>query len=123
MALVVAAVVGLGVSPAQASATFTNGYCNFLYYPAWCTDSSNHTYDDNTARYDGYPHIYICEKLEYNNTQFDVVYSLRCRTGSRITGYSDDTGRAPRLNYNVYMEALVCNCSNSRHTVSGLAHA
>jgi hypothetical protein len=118
-AAVVLGAIGLA---AQSASAYDKYYdCGTLAANTWCLANETHTYDYNIATYGGGFSIDLCEKLIAPNSAPEYQYSRRCVHAQSVTGYSDDNGRAPFLNGNTYMWALVANGDNggASHLVRG----
>lgn len=120
------AVCALLVAPALADVGAISGshhYCgypNYVYPNTGCYSGSAHTYDLNSATYNGSGSFFFCESLGV--AADPMKYSYKCRnTPGSVQGFSDDNHNAPYFNSTVYMRDIVWNYDNNRHTIDGLS--
>jgi hypothetical protein len=103
----------LALSTASASA-FTNSYCGVLISAGtWCGDGSNHSYNYNSATYNGAGDVWVCERLLIADTSSERE-SPQC-----AYGFVERTFGA----YPYLTEAEVRHSTGANHTIYGYATA
>lgn len=111
VSLVVLAALALAtVVPTQAGASGHHNYCGVALNPhTWCTSGQFHTYSSNIAHYHGSGNIRVCSK-------FRDRYGYE---GFRVCAYDEAVSALGYQNSSLYIQALVANSSNYRHTIWG----
>jgi hypothetical protein len=109
------ACLGLAALSTASASAFTNSYCGVLIASGtWCGDGSNHSYNYNSASYNGAGDVWVCERVLIADTSSErespqCAYTFVERTFP--TGY-------PWLT-----EAEVRHSTGANHTIYGYATA
>lgn len=103
--------VALGASSASA---FTNSYCGVLISAStWCGDGSNHSYNFNSATYNGAGNVWVCERLLIADSS-----QPRLPPSCGYNQIEETFGTYPLLT-----EAEVQHQTGANHTIYGYATA
>jgi hypothetical protein len=96
---------------------WTNSYCGSLIYGySWCSDNTNHSYDDNKAIYSGSGSVQVCERLRWADQPWEVKTPF-CAINlvHRTYGYNTQ--------YLYEADVQHKDPTNVRHTITGVAVA